>query len=88
MARAALALGVLLLLAGCGGAPRATNAAVQACQEQADDQGLDNVEQQTVTPLGGGRYAVILDVVKDNSDVYRRCDYDPHGGAHLRKASN
>jgi hypothetical protein len=72
------------MLASCGGgAMRPTNPAVQACEAAADKQGLDVIDQQTVTPIDQGRYRVDL-AVSDNKGVRRiTCEWDAAGGARI-----
>ncbi|HZS85374.1 MAG TPA: hypothetical protein VFA50_21075 [Stellaceae bacterium] len=76
-----------ILVAACSGAPRATNAAVEACQRAAREQGLGGADQLTVAPTGEGRYRVVLDVVDDNGDRQAVCDYDPKAGARIQQAA-
>ena len=71
-------------LAACGGGvPRPTNPAVQACETAAEKQGLDVLDQQTVTPIDQGRYRVDLAVSDKKGDRRATCEWDPASGARI-----
>jgi hypothetical protein len=71
-------------LAACGsGVPRPTNSAVRACETAAEKQGIDVLDQQTVTPIDQGRYRVELVVSDKKGDRRATCEWDPASGARI-----
>jgi hypothetical protein len=77
----------LLSLGGCafGAAPHLTNAAVEACERKADEQGYEGISERTSTPLAAGRYSVVLDVQVTNGYTQVTCSFDPESGATIEK---
>lgn len=86
------ALGFALLAGGCswlpdigGGAPSATNPAVEACLRAAEQDGADKVAERQATPGENGRYTIEIAVSDENGSRAVTCDYDPASGPKLRK---
>jgi len=75
---------LLPVLAACGSdVPRPTNPAVQACETAAEKQGVDVLDQQTVTPIDQGRYRIDLAVSDKKGDHRVTCEWDPTSGARI-----
>jgi hypothetical protein len=71
-------------LASCGsGIPGPTNPAAQACETAAGKQGLEVLDQQTVTPIDQGRYRIELMVSDKKGDRRATCEWDPAAGARI-----
>jgi hypothetical protein len=77
------AIGVPALAACGGGVPHPTNPAVQACETAADKQGLEVLDQQTVTPIGQNGYRIDFMVTDKKGDRRVTCDWDPSSGARV-----
>lgn len=85
-------LGLALLAGGCswlpdigGGAPNATNPAIDACLQAAGKEGAEKVAEHQAMPGENGRYTVEIGISDENGNRVVTCDYDPGTGPRLRK---
>lgn len=65
-------------------APHLTNPAIEACKKKAEERYGEVGEHQT-TPLGDGRYTIVLNVEEKQGYALKTCRFDPATGASLEE---
>ncbi len=65
-------------------APHLTNPAIEACKKKAEERYGEVGEHQT-TPLGEGRYTIVLNVEEKQGYALKTCRFDPATGASLEE---
>ena len=68
---------------GSSDGPHLSNPAVEACRRKAEDLGYDGAGERASSPLGGGRYTVVLDIRQNQGYGQVTCTFDPAKGADL-----